>query len=132
MYKFGCPVLKTKLDFGDYSAQCELPSGVPFSLADKAAIERKQNLTELAGNLSTSRDRFKREFERAQAADAKLYLLVEQATWEKAYTGQYRSKMKPNALTASMTTWMVAMTVKSSCATPIPRPGSSMMSSTAR
>lgn len=99
-------MLKTKLDFGDYSAQCELPSGVPFSLADKAAIERKQNLTELAGNLSTSRDRFKREFERAQAADAKLYLLVEQATWEKAYTGQYRSKMKPNALTASMTTWM--------------------------
>lgn len=94
------------MDFGDYSAQCELPSGVLFSLADKAAIERKMSLDETANCYTTSRDRFKREFERAQDKNAKLYLLVEQATWEKAYGGMYRSKMKPNALVASMTTWM--------------------------
>lgn len=64
------------------------------------------SLDETANCYTTSRDRFKREFERAQAKDAKLYLLVEQATWEKAYGGMYRSKMKPNALVASMTTWM--------------------------
>lgn len=104
--KFGCPVIKTKLDFGDYSAQATLPSGVTFSLADKAAIERKAGYDELTGNLTTGRDRFKREFERAQAKNAKVYLLIEQATWEKAYRGQYRSQMKPQALVASMTTWM--------------------------
>lgn len=103
---FGCPVIKTKLDFGDYSAQVTLPSGVIYNLSDEVCIERKYSLDELANCYTTSRDRFKREFERAQAKDAKLYLLVEQATWEKAYGGMYRSKMKPNALVASMTTWM--------------------------
>ena len=104
--KFGCPVIKTKLDFGDYSAQVTLPSGVPYTLADKVAIERKMSLDELANCYTTGRDRFKREFERAQAKDAKIYLLVEQATWEKSYAGVYRSHMKPTAMVASMTTWM--------------------------
>ena len=53
-----------------------------------------------------SRHRFKREFERARAKDAKVYLLIEQASWEKAYHGYYRSQMKPQTLVASMTTWM--------------------------
>lgn len=104
--KFNCPVVRTKLDFGDYSAQTTLPSGVTFSLADKVSIERKCSLDESANCWTTSRDRFKREFERARAKDAKVYLLIEQATWEKAYHGYYRSQMKPPALVASMTTWM--------------------------
>ena len=104
--KFSCPVVRTKLDFGDYSAQVILPSGVIFSLADKVTIERKMSLDESANCWTTSRDRFKREFERAQAKDAKVYLLIEQASWEKAYHGYYRSQMKPQALVASMTTWM--------------------------
>ena len=104
--KFGCPVIKTKLDFGDYSAQCTLPSGVTFSLTDKAVIERKQSLTEICGNFTTNRDRFTREFERAKTKNAKVYLLLEQSSWEKAYSGQYRSQMRPTALVASLTTWM--------------------------
>lgn len=104
--RFSCPVIKTKLDFGDYSAQVTLPSGVSFSLANKVSLERKAGYDELTGNFTTNRDRFKREFERAKAKDAKVYLLIEQATWEKAYHGYYRSQMKPQALVASMTTWM--------------------------
>lgn len=103
---FGCPVIKTKLDFGDYSAQVTLPSGVIYNLSDEVCIERKYSLDELANCYATSRERFKREFERAKAKDAKVYILIEQATWEKAYKGYYRSKMKPQALVASMTTWM--------------------------
>ena len=106
MESFDCPIIKTKLDFGDYSAQVVLPSGVTFSLADKVSIERKYSLNECASCWTTSRDRFKREFERARAKDAKVYLLIEQASWEKAYHGYYRSQMRPQALVASMTTWM--------------------------
>lgn len=104
--QMGCPVLTTKLNFGDYSAQCVLPSGITYTLADKVSIERKQSLTEICGNFGTNRARFTREFERAKSSNAKTYILVEQATWEKAYSGQYRSKMAPPALTSSLTTWM--------------------------
>lgn len=104
--RFGCPIIKAKLDFGDYSAQCTLPSGVTFTLADKAVIERKQSLAEICGNFTTNRDRFAREFERAKSKNAKVYLLLEQSSWEKAYSGQYRSQMRPTALVASLTTWM--------------------------
>lgn len=104
--RFSCPILRTKLDFGDYSAQVTLPSDVTFSLADKVSVERKMSIDECASCWTTNRDRFKREFERARAKDAKVYLLIEQASWEKAYHGYYRSQMKPQALVASMTTWM--------------------------
>ena len=41
--------------------------------------------------LPRSRDRFEREFIRAKNADAKLYLLIENGTWEKAYAGNPRT-----------------------------------------
>ena len=82
--QMGCPVLTTKLSFGDYSAQCVLPSGITYTLADKVSIERKQSLTEICGNFGTNRARFTREFERAKSSNAKTYILVEQATWEKS------------------------------------------------
>lgn len=43
---------------------------------------------EAGGCFCRSRDRFEREFIRAKNADAKLYLLIENGTWEKAYGGQ--------------------------------------------
>lgn len=48
------------------------------------------------------RGRFEREFERIKASGAKCYLLIENASWEKAYNGQYRSQMRSNALIASI------------------------------
>ena len=60
------------------------------------------DLTELCLCFCQQRGRFEREFERIKASGAKCYLLIENATWEKAYNGQYRSQMRSKALIASI------------------------------
>lgn len=58
-----------KLDFGDYMD----------AYRPETVIDRKQNIAELAKNVSgKDRDRFVRELERAKAAGSKLVILVEQ------------------------------------------------------
>lgn len=101
----GLPLIRRKLDFGDYSAEVTIDGNV-VSFERDFVIERKMNLDELCTCYTRERERFVREFERAANAGAKTYLLVENATWEKAYNGVYRSKVAPNALVASMTTWL--------------------------
>lgn len=96
-----CPWERKKLDFGDYSAKCE-----SLDLSGSVVIERKMSLDELCNCYCKERGRFEREFERAMAANAKVYLLIEDASWEQAYAGKYRSKMNPNSLTASMIAWL--------------------------
>ena len=81
-----CPHERCKLDFGDYSAK--FPIG------------------ELAQCFCNGRARFAREFERAKTADAKIYLLIENQCWEDAYSGNYRSQMKPQAFVASLLAWL--------------------------
>lgn len=98
-----CEHERCKLDFGDYSAKVPV-NGEWLTL--NVAIERKMDLDELAQCYCNGRKRFEREFERAQTAGAKIYLLVENATWEDAYTGNYRSKMAPQALIASILAWL--------------------------
>lgn len=102
----GLPYVREKLDFGDYSVRCKLPSGEGLSLADKVVIERKMSLDELAQCYTRDRKRFKAEFERAKEASAKIYLLVENASWEMAYDCKYTSRVLPKALVASMTAWL--------------------------
>lgn len=97
----GVPIERRKLDFGDYSAFFKAGDTV-LDLSDKAVIERKMNLDELAMCFTSQRGRFEREFERIKASGAKCYLLVENASWEKVYNGKYRSKMHPNAMIASI------------------------------
>lgn len=104
--QFGCSVEKKKLDFGDYSAKCTLPDGNELSLEKIVSIERKEHFDELAMCYTSQRERFTREFERAKQSNAKIYLLVEKASWEKAYAGIYRSQMSSQSLIASMTTWL--------------------------
>ena len=98
-----CEHERCKLDFGDYSAKVPV-NGEWLTL--NVAIERKMDLDELAQCYCNGRKRFEREFERAQTAGAKIYLLVENATWEDAYTGNYRSKMNPQSLIASILAWL--------------------------
>lgn len=95
---------REKLDAGDYSAEFTLPGGGVFRLP--VAVERKMDFTELANCFCQLRKRFAAEFERARVANVKLYLLVEDETWEKAYAGAYRSRMEPKALVASMLAWL--------------------------
>lgn len=93
---------RKKLDVGDYSCECKLPSGEVIDFSNKVAIERKMNLDELCLCFGRERKRFEREFERAKEKGCKVYLLVENASWEKVYNGKYRSLLTPNALIASL------------------------------
>lgn len=104
--RFGVPYCRQKLDFGDYTAAFTLPDGSEWSMADKCVVERKLGYSELCTCYTHDRERFTREFERAKAAGAKIYLLLENSTWEIAYAGTYRSQMKPQSLVASMLAWL--------------------------
>lgn len=106
LQSIGLPIERKALSFGDYSAYCTLPNGEAYSLEKLISIERKMSLDEIAMCYTSNRPRFKREFERARDAGAKMYLLIENGDWEKAYTGSYRSRVRPEALTASMIAWL--------------------------
>lgn len=97
----GLPIERVALKFGDYSARCGA-----LDLSDKLAIERKMDLAELCACYCNGRKRFEREFQRARDAGAKVYLLIENGSWEKAYNGLYRSKMRPESLVASIQAWL--------------------------
>ena len=97
----GVPIERVALSFGDYSVKCDV-----LDLRNKIAIERKMDLTELAHCYCQDRKRFIREFERAKEVGAKLYLLVENGSLDEAYSGHYRARVHPNALTSSMLAWL--------------------------
>lgn len=97
------PNVRETLNAGDYTAKTMLPSGEWFYVP--VAIERKMSLTEIAGNFTRERERFRAEFNRACEHEIRLYILIEQASWENAYAGAYRSKMKPQSMIASLLTW---------------------------
>lgn len=108
---FGVPYETHKLNYGDYSAKFTLPGGNVLSLENDVVVERKMNLDELCMCYCQQRGRFEREFERIKASGAKCYLLVENATWENAYAGRYRSQMRASALVASI----LAYTARYNC-----------------
>jgi hypothetical protein len=99
------------LDYGDYTYNLTLPGGelhdVSNRIKGRCVIERKQNLDELAMCVTRSRDRFRREFERAAEAGAKVYLLIENASIDILMAGQYRSRFNPKAFLASLTAYSV-------------------------
>lgn len=102
----GLSFVRQKLDFGDYSAKTTLDNGTEFDISGSVSIERKMNLDELCACYCKGRKRFTREFERAKSAGAKVYLLIENASWENTFSGKYRSKMTSSALTASLFAWL--------------------------
>lgn len=108
---FGVPVIRGTLDYGDYAGQITLPGGDLFNTSNRikprCVIERKMSLDELAGNLTRGRKRFEREFNRAMGNDAKVFLLVENATWEGLLNHRYRSRFSVNAFKASLVAWMI-------------------------
>lgn len=106
---FLCSYRRQKLDFGDYSA--EFMVGDEFVQVN-AAIERKMDLDELAMCFTHERKRFEAEFERAIQKGASMYLLVEDASWEKLFNGKYRSKFNPAAFMGSMVAWMIRYNLK--------------------
>ena len=101
----GLPFERQKLDFGDYSIKSVTLNGC-IDFSNNVAIERKMSLDELCNCYCKGRARFEREFLRAKDKNAKLYLLIENASFEKAYEGEYRSQMLPQSLMASILAWL--------------------------
>lgn len=88
-------VTRAKLDTGDYSL---------LGFESVIAVERKSSLTELVGNLSTSRERFERELQRA--TDLKYFYVIIEAPFHLLMMGQYKSMMNPHAAVQSITAFM--------------------------
>ena len=109
---FGVPYKRATLSYGDYTYTAEV-SGKPYYEPDKlvvprfCAVERKMDIDELAQCMTRSRDRFKSEFERAKEVGARIYLLVENGSWECISSGAYRTKVLPHVLMASCMAFMV-------------------------
>ena len=101
-----CNTERTCLNYGDYSCKCIMPSGGVLDFSTMAVIERKMNLDELCLCFGKERKRFKSEFERAKANNCRIYLLIENASWEHVILGKYRSKYNSLALTASILAWI--------------------------
>lgn len=101
-----CISERIKLDFGDYSCKCTLPDGNCLDFSHRAVIERKMDIDELCTCFGKERKRFENEFDKAGRKGCKVYLIVEDATWEKILNGKYRSMMNPLSLTASIAAWM--------------------------
>lgn len=113
-----CPVERGKLDQGDYTAFVPMNAfpgcgGVPgiTSLQDEIVIERKANLDEIAGNFTVGRERFEREFIRAKANGIKVFLLIENASWEDAFSHNYQSRLNPKSLYGSLLSWQARYNV---------------------
>lgn len=106
---FSVPYKRQKLNYGDYSASFII-NGEEKQI--NAAIERKMSLEELSGCFTHDRERFQREFERAKQDNASVYLMVENATWEKLITGKYNTKFNAKAFMASMTAWIARYDLK--------------------
>ena len=114
----GCPVERGKLDQGDYTAFVPM-SAFPgfqdvegmYSLQDEVVIERKANLDEIAGNFTTGRERFEREFIRAKSKGIKVYLFIEGASWEDILSHNYRSQLSPKSLMGSLLSWQAKYNV---------------------
>lgn len=95
---------RQKLDVGDYTFY--LPNYPELDLDNKFIIELKGSLDELAGNFTSGRGRFARQFERMYF-DQKIHLVLEDFTWRKCLNGSYRSNFHPNAYKASLISWSI-------------------------
>lgn len=100
------PYKKKTLDKGDYSFY--LPTnealGMPKDLYfDKEiVIERKANLNEISGNLTTSRDRFEHEL---SLAPKHKVLLIENANFSDIVEGKYDTDYNRQSFMASLFTF---------------------------
>lgn len=75
---------RTKLYIGDYQ-RADNPLLV---------IDRKQNLLEIASNITQDHSRFKKELERLSAIDGKMYILIEEKLDSMEEVSLWRSPLK--------------------------------------
>ena len=105
------PYERGTLRYGDYSANITI-NDKPLYELDKpvfssCVVERKMSLDELAICFTRNRDRFEREFQRACENNARVYLIIENGSFEKIQQHDYRSRFHPKAFLATLTAWTV-------------------------
>ena len=100
------PHISRKLDTGDYSAMLG-----DMTFEQDVICERKANIDEIAGNFTIDRERFEREFLRAKADGIKVYLIIENCSWSDIFLHNYRSKLAPKSLIASLLSWQVRFNI---------------------
>lgn len=92
------------LESGDYSfelkaiPELDIPHTMDFR--QDIMIERKNSLDEISSNFTRGRERFNDEFGRAWAV--KKYLIIEDGSYEKILTHNYRSEYNPTSFFASL------------------------------
>ncbi len=96
-----------KLDVGDYSVQLldDITTGYTYDFSKEFAIERKNSLEELSGNLTQDRTRFEQELMEAKARGTQLSLVVEDSNINNIYTGNYNTKYQKSSFIASLITF---------------------------
>lgn len=94
------PTISRALSIGDYSIQLD---GITYE--SDIAFECKMSLDELSNNFTAERERFEREFLRAKANGTKVFLLIENGSWDKIKKHEYRSKLEPKAFMGSLLQW---------------------------
>lgn len=108
---FGVPYERGTLRYGDYSANITINDAALYSvdspIFSKCVVERKMSLDELAICFTSGRARFEREFQRAQENGARIYMIVENGSYEKIQRHDYKSRFHPNAFLASLSAWVV-------------------------
>ena len=100
------PHITRKLDTADYSAMIG-----DMTLEHDVVIEKKNSIDEIAGNFTVDRQRFEDEFTRAKAEGLKVFLLIENCTWSDIFLHNYRSKLTPKSLIASLLSWQVRFNI---------------------
>lgn len=86
------PYISQKLGHADYT--CMIPKNEALGIMrdtyfnNIVSIERKGSVEELSGNLTQGRERFKDEMIRHKG---RMYLLVEDGSYEKIATGDYKT-----------------------------------------
>lgn len=100
------PYIERSMSIGDYSAMLG-----DMTLEHSLTCERKSGLDELCSNLTADRNRFEREFLRAKADGIKVFLLIENASWSDILLHNYRSKLLPKSLIASLLSWQVRFNI---------------------
>lgn len=93
--KLGINFITKHMTAGDYGF---IFNGKP----QRIIIERKNSLTELSGNLSTTtkRDRFYKEFDKVYKCEK--YLLIENDSIDNLISGTYGSDFNPNSYIANL------------------------------
>jgi len=100
LQKNNVPIKKKKMDYGDYSAMIPKNEelGIPRDIYLNSAIERKNSVDEITGNLQKdTQTAFENELIRSQ--QGRFVLFVEDLEfWSKVIKGDYRSNYEPKTL----------------------------------